>query len=209
MGGPARLSRRAQGLVVTIHLVYTSNVSLTEVHLALLSRAPCHGYDVKRTYDAWFPDAKPLPYGQVYATLARLVRDDLAEVVETRTEGGPERTVYAVTQVGRDRLAQWLAEPAPPATNGSEEVVRKAVAALHLSDAEGSGAVLSRQRASHLRLMGRLQDDAAVSSDPAVRLARRYAVLHLDADLRWLEEAVQELAPSQDPTRSATTKGTR
>jgi hypothetical protein len=141
----------------------------------------------------------------VYATLARLVRDGLAEVVETRTEGGPERTVYAVTQAGQDRLAQWLDEPAPPATNGSEDVVRKAVAALHLSDPAGSRAVLARQRAAHLRLMGHLQDDAALSPDPAVRLARRYAVLHLDADLRWLEEAVDQLAPS----RTATTKGTR
>ena len=189
----------------TTHPVYTPGVSLTEVHLALLSRGPCHGYDVKRTYDAWFPDAKPLPFGQVYATLARLVRDGLAEVVETRTEGGPERTVYAVTQAGQDRLAQWLDEPAPPATNGSEDVVRKAVAALHLSDPAGSREVLARQRAAHLRLMGQLQDDAALSSDPAVRLARRYAVLHLDADLRWLEEAVDQLAPS----RTATTKGTR
>lgn len=183
-------------------------MSLTEVHLALLSRGPCHGYDVKRSYDAWFPEARPLPFGQVYATLARLVRDGLAEVVETRVEGGPERTVYALTQDGRERLAAWLAEPAPPATNGSEELVRKAVAALQLSGADGSGAVLSRQRAAHLRVMGRLQDDAALSPDPAVRLARRYAVLHLDADLRWLEEAVLELTSPPGSAGPATTKGT-
>ena len=188
--------------------MYTPSVSLPEVHLALLSGGPCHGYDVKRSYDAWFPDAKPMAFGQVYATLARLERDGLVEVVETRIEGGPERTVYAVTQAGRDRLEAWLGEPAPPATNGSEELVRKAVAALHLSDAAGSGAVLARQRAEHLRRMGQLLDDAALSDDPAVRLARRYAVLHLDADLRWLDEAVQELTPP-DSRRPTTTKGTR
>ena len=116
--------------------------------------------------------------------------------------------MYAVTQAGRHRLEAWLGKPAPTATNGSEELVRKAVAALHLSDAAGSGAVLARQRAEHLRRMGQLLDDAALSSDPAVRLARRYAVLHLDADLRWLDEAVQELTPP-DSRRPTTTKGTR
>lgn len=188
--------------------MYTLSVSLAELHLALLADGPCHGYEVKRAYDSWFPDAKPLPYGQVYATLARLERDGLAEVVETRTEGGPERTVYAMTPAGRDLLDAWLAEPAPPAASGSEEVVRKAVAALHVSDAGGSGAVLSRQRAAHLRRMGELLEDAALSSDPAIRLARRYAVLHLDADLRWLDEAVQALTPT-DSQSSATTKGHR
>ena len=183
-------------------------MSLAELHLALLAGGPCHGYDVKRAYDSWFPDAKPLPYGQVYATLSRLERDGLVEVVETRTQGGPERTVYAMTPAGRDLLDAWLDEPAPPAANGSEEVVRKAVAALHVSDARGSGVVLSRQRAAHLRRMGELQDDAALSSDPAVRLARRYAVLHLDADLRWLDEAVQALSPTHSE-RLPTTKGHR
>lgn len=130
----------------------------------------------------------------------------LVEVVATRVAGGRERTVYAVTQAGRDRLAAWLGEPAPPATNGSEEFARKAVAALHLSDAAGSIAMLGRQRAEHVRRMGQLLDDAALSGDPAVRLARRYAVLHLDADLRWLEEAVLELTPP-DSRRSATVLG--
>jgi DNA-binding PadR family transcriptional regulator len=197
---------RHVSLGTTNHLVYTLNVSLSELHLALLARGPCHGYEIKRSHDAWFPDARPLPYGQVYATLGRLVRDGLAEVVETRTEGGPERTVYALTPAGTERLQDWLAEPAPPAASGAEEVVRKAVAALHLSDAAGSRAVLSRQRAEHLRAMRRLLDEAAQSADAAARLARRYTVLHLDADLRWLDEAVQELAP--DDTRTATPTAT-
>jgi DNA-binding PadR family transcriptional regulator len=41
--------------------------------LSLLERQPSHGYDLKRDYDAYFGRGKPLPFGQVYATLARLV----------------------------------------------------------------------------------------------------------------------------------------
>ncbi|WP_432548286.1 PadR family transcriptional regulator [Kineococcus sp. SYSU DK004] len=165
-------------------------MSMVELHLALLSRGPAHGYDLKREYDAWFPDAKPLPFGQVYATLGRLVRDGLAEVVETRSEGGPERTVYAVTDAGRERLRDWLAQPAPPTVSGTEELVRKAIAALRTGSADRSAsALVSDQRVAHLRHMRSLSTGDDGPGDLGGRLARRYAVLHLDADLRWLDEA--------------------
>ena len=50
--------------------------------LGLLSAGPGHGYDLKRSWDHWFAASKPLAYGQVYATLARLVRDGLITHVE-------------------------------------------------------------------------------------------------------------------------------
>src|SRR3569833_2668728 len=106
-------------------------MSLTELHLALLAGAPRHGYDIKQEHDSWFPDSRPLPFGQVYATLARLQRDGLAEVVETKVEGGPERTVYAHTNKNSRQQRGWLAEPAAPTGTGSEEIVRKTIAALH------------------------------------------------------------------------------
>ncbi|MEZ0163311.1 PadR family transcriptional regulator [Kineococcus sp. LSe6-4] len=171
-------------------------MSLAELHLALLSAGPAHGYDLKGSYDAWFPDAKPLPFGQVYATLGRLVRDGLAEVVETRSEGGPERTVYAVTAAGRQRLREWLAEPAPPAVAGTEDLVRKAVVALRTRDPDRpASSFVDDQRAAHLRRIRALAagDRSGAQDDLGSRLARRYAALHLDADLRWLDEAAAAL----------------
>ncbi|GAA0313430.1 PadR family transcriptional regulator [Kineococcus aurantiacus] len=186
-------------------------MSLVELHLALLSRGPAHGYDLKREYDAWFPDAKPLAFGQVYATLARLVRDELAEVVETRSEGGPERTVYTVTVAGRQRLRQWLAEPAPPAVAGTEDLVRKTIAALRTTDPERAAtSVVADQRTAHLRRMRALADPPgreanpgpgdAVPDEVGARLSRRYALLHLDADLRWLDEAATALETPRRPS---------
>lgn len=170
-------------------------MSLPEVHLALLLAGPRHGYEVKKQHDAWFPGVKPLAFGQVYATLGRLVRDGLAEVVETRSDGGPERTVYAVTSAGRERLQAWLSEPAPPAGSGGEDIVRKTVVALRTPGSGHSASeVVARQRTAHLRRMRELQQNSDDGSDVAVQLARRHALLHLDADLRWLEEAVQTLS---------------
>jgi DNA-binding PadR family transcriptional regulator len=166
-------------------------MATNEVVLALLRDGPAHGYDIKRDHDAWFPDTRPLAFGQVYATLGRLERSGLVEVLETRTEAGPERTVYALTERGEQQLSDWLAEPAGPAASSAEEIVRKTVAALRTG--ANVGEFLARQRAAHLRRMRELTDQPP-DGDPAARLARDHLVAHLDADLRWLDLAVERVA---------------
>ena len=166
-------------------------MATNEVVLALLRRGPAHGYDLKRDHDAWFPDARPLAFGQVYATLGRLQRTGQVEVLETQTAGGPERTVYALTDSGEQQLRDWLAEPAQAAASSAEEIVRKTVAALR-TGADAAG-FLARQRVAHLR---RIRDLSAAPTDvdPAARLARDHLIAHLDADLRWLDLAVERVA---------------
>jgi DNA-binding PadR family transcriptional regulator len=165
--------------------VYKGAVAVPDVVLALLRRGPRHGYQVKHEHDSWFPDARPLAFGQVYATFGRLERDGLVEVVETRSAGAAERIVYGLTAAGRARLETWLAEPVPP---GSEDIVRKTVAALRTG--AGAAAYLSAQRAAHLRAMRELVARPA-DADLAARLGREHALAHLDADLRWLERAAE------------------
>jgi DNA-binding PadR family transcriptional regulator len=162
-------------------------LATNDIVLALLRDGPAHGYDLKRAHDAWFPDAKPLAFGQVYATLGRLERAGLVDVVETRVEGGPERTVYALSPHGEEQLAQWLAEPAAPAAASTDEIVRKTIAALRTG--ADPREFLARQRAAHLRRMRELTVGAP-ERDATARLARDHLVAHLDADLRWLEAAI-------------------
>ena len=57
--------------------------------LGLLEREPSHGYDLKRDYDTYFGRGKPLPFGQVYATLGRLARDGKVVVGEAEPGAGP------------------------------------------------------------------------------------------------------------------------
>lgn len=185
-------------------------MATAEVVLAVLRRGAAHGYDVKRDHDAWFPDSRALAYGQVYATLSRLERDGLVEVVETRVDGGPERTVYALTEAGSSRLREWLDEPAPPGTVGADEIVRKAVAALRNGD--NPAGYISVQRAAHLRRIRELTDVGALA-DPIARLARDHLVAHLDADLRWLDLAVERVAAGSadlvNPNKPSTQEAAR
>jgi DNA-binding PadR family transcriptional regulator len=172
-------------------------MATNEVVLALLRNGPAHGYDLKRDHDAWFPDSRPLAFGQVYATLGRLAGAGLVEVLETRVEGGPERTVYALSERGEQKLSEWLGEPAGPAASNADEIVRKTVAALRTGD--DPGGFLARQRAAHLRRMHELTNGQP-ERDPAARLARDHLVAHLDADLRWLEAAVERIAAQPQTT---------
>ena len=94
--------------------------------LGLLEREPSHGYDLKRDYDHLFGRGKPLPYGQVYATLSRLARDGKVIAREhtflVGVEGVSEGEVltqflvrYYLPNTWRARLAVLPAEPADEA----------------------------------------------------------------------------------------------
>jgi DNA-binding PadR family transcriptional regulator len=173
-------------------------MATAELVLGLLHRGPAHGYDVKRGHDAWFPDSRPLAFGQVYTTLARLERDELVEVVDKGSEGGPERTVYGLTDKGREHLANWLAEPIHPATGAVDEMVRKLVATIRTG--EDATAFLARQRSSHLRRIRELRTAADDEAYPS-RLVRDYMAFHLDADLRWLDRALDQITEQKETRR--------
>jgi DNA-binding PadR family transcriptional regulator len=165
------------------------------VLLGLLDKGPAHGYELKVAHDEWFPSAKPLAFGQVYASLGRLERDGLAEAIETRQESGPERTVFALTEQGRAALREWLAAPEAPAGYAADELVRKTVTALRLGvDHER---FLDRQQTEHMELMRQLTAERGRAEEPGARIALDHRLAHLDADLRWLEETRERMAGSE------------
>ncbi|MFI9846306.1 PadR family transcriptional regulator [Nonomuraea sp. NPDC051941] len=167
-------------------------MSTAHVMLGLLAERPKHGYELKKEHDHRLAGAKPLAYGQVYAALQRLERDGFAEVAETQQEGGPERTIYAITGSGREELARWLDTVEPPAPYvASSLFARVAVAGR---DADG---YLLRQREAHLARMRELTAEKA-AGPPAQVLAADFALQHLDADLRWIETALSRLKGDND-----------
>ncbi|MCX2925386.1 PadR family transcriptional regulator [Streptomyces sp. NEAU-W12] len=167
-------------------------MSSRHVLLGLLASGPSHGYDLKRRHDERFPEARPLAYGQVYTTLQRLVRDGLAEVDGTGSDGGPERTAYRVTDEGARELARWAGETAPPAPFVTNEIFAKVVVSI-LSGGDPA-AYLRAQRAAHMARMRELTAvKSAAGAGPATVLSADYALNHLDADLRWMTTTAARL----------------
>ncbi|GAB2928127.1 PadR family transcriptional regulator [Micromonospora polyrhachis] len=170
-------------------------MSTAHVLLGLLTTRPQHGYQLKHAYDQRLPQAKPLAYGQVYATLGRLERDGLIEPASHDRESGPDRTSYTATEDGRGALANWLETVEPPAPYVSSTLLAKVVVALLVTDVEPARRYLAAQRQAHTT---RLRELTRVKTDPGAALgdviAADFAIAHLDADLRWLQTTLDRVA---------------
>ena len=154
--------------------------------LALLEQAPAHGYTLKHQYDERFARTRPLAFGQVYAALARFERKGWAEVSDVEVVDGPERKRYRITADGVEAVTDWVYTPQQPTEFAMSNLYTRVSVAL--TSGRSAADVLDRQRVQHLarmRELTRQRQDAA----PAEQLAITYELAHLDADLRWIEEA--------------------
>lgn len=177
-------------------------MSVARTLLALLETEPAHGYTLKRRYDRRFSRVKPLAFGQVYASLSRFERDGLATVAGTQGGEGPERILYAITPEGVTAVESWMYTPEPPTTYASSTLLTKVTLAL-LSGRDAAG-VLDTQRDPHLERMRELTQARRTAAAPEL-LALTYELAHLDADLRWIEEAEARLDDLRDTLTRETT----
>ena len=177
--------------------VYAERMSVPLALLGLLERAPSHGYDLKRDYDAYFGRGRPLPFGQVYATLGRLARDGKV-VAESEPGDGPDRKRYLITENGISDLEGWLAEPVAPEPHLQTTLFVKVT--LALMSGRSAQSFLDAQRAAHLARMRELT--ALKRGDSLIdALLADHGLFHLEADLRWIELTAARLAPLADEVR--------
>ncbi|ALJ18482.1 PadR family transcriptional regulator [Microbacterium sp. No. 7] len=161
------------------------------VLLGLLGTGPSYGYDLKHGYDRLFGAEKPLAFGQVYATLARLLRSGLIELLGDEAGAGPDRKRYEITPEGRTKVAEWLFAPDAPSGSLQSNLFAKTVIALLLGD--DAEALLDVQRAEHLARMRELTRRKH-GADLSTVLLCDHALFHLEADLRWIDLTAARLA---------------
>ena len=134
--------------------------------------------------------------GQIYSTLARLERDRL---IRGRSVAGDSRgkRIYELTDAGRAVLAAWIEKPVP-GLRLKDEFFMKLVVVASAGLAEPK-AVIDGQRREYLQSLRDL--DAHLGADgkgAAAELLVEGAVLHLRADLEWLDLIEQRLAVRED-----------
>ncbi|KAM9861509.1 PadR family transcriptional regulator [Leucobacter sp. BZR 635] len=152
--------------------------------LGLLGTGSGYGYDLKHDYDKHFGSEKPLAFGQVYATLARLLKHGLIELLGDEAGGGPDRKRYEITEAGRERLEEWLFSADVPSASLQSNLFAKTVIALLLGD--DAARLLDLQRAAHLERMRELTR-RKLGADLGTILMCDHALFHIEADLRWIE----------------------
>jgi DNA-binding PadR family transcriptional regulator len=154
--------------------------------LALLSRGPRYGYQLRVEFEASTGATWPLNIGQVYTTLNRMERDGLVEPGGADDQG---RAVYTITEAGRSELERWFGTPVGQTDRPRDELVIKLAMALAAQDAD-LAEVIQTQRAATMRALQKLTraKRAATSSEGlAQRLVLDSSIFKAEAEQRWLD----------------------
>lgn len=158
--------------------------------LGLLAQHPAHGYELRAAFEAlvggeqnW--EVKP---AQIYTTLARLQEAGLVVVNATEKEGGPEKRIYELTPAGMDELRIWFKAGTLP-DHARDEFYIKLMLALALDEFDANRMLQVQRTVLYIELHRITTQRAA--ADPHQELGTILlldkAVMHLEADLRWLD----------------------
>jgi DNA-binding PadR family transcriptional regulator len=91
--------------------------------LSVLRAGPVHGYELKRRVQR--PSFTPLSNNSLYPMLRRFETAGIVTKTVEAQEGKPSKNVYAITDLGRDRLTKLLRSlPTSLAMNEEEFLVR-------------------------------------------------------------------------------------
>lgn len=174
--------------------------------LNLLNERPMHPYEMRvlireRGHDRAFR----IRESSIYDTVSRLADRGFIEPVEVSREGRrPERTVYAITEAGRDELEAWLWE----LTSEPAEEYPAFAAPLMFIYALGRDRAIAAltQRVAKLEAQVSASDAyrdayaANISEFPRIfGIEEEYAQVMRKAEIAWLRATVAELRDGTFP----------
>jgi DNA-binding PadR family transcriptional regulator len=166
--------------------------------LSLAGEAPMHAYRMQQLIKERHKDdvVNVAQRNSVYQTIERLLRDGLIAVLETsREENRPERTVYELTDEGRETLRQWMRTMLSTPSREFPEFPA-ALAFLPVLEPEDARAALETRVVA---LEGRVAALRTELTDGARFLPRiflvesEYQVAVLKAELEYVRELVEDL----------------
>lgn len=179
-----------------MYVGYLYGPGVREALLAVLAKEPGHGYELKQALEAEFGDAwPPINVGQIYKTLGRLEADRLVTSSSVVQSGRPDKRVFALTAAGHSALQLWLDTPVDAPKVKGEFFTKLALATRgRLADPL---VLIDHQRRANLRHLRDLADLADRTRERASRLALEGAILHVQADLTWLERCEEAFGEEQ------------
>jgi DNA-binding PadR family transcriptional regulator len=172
---------------------------MKELFLTLLSSRSAYGYELRQTLEHFFGDLLPsMNAGQIYMTLSRLERDGLVAGQDVPEDSRGKR-MYQLTDAGRSMLAEWIETPVPGTRLKDEFYLKFALlASTGLADPR---TMLERQRREYLQSLRDLDELLETRAKSATtELLVEGAILHLKADLEWLD-LIEQRVPMEDPPK--------
>lgn len=157
--------------------------------LAQLYQQSMHGYELSKQIPLTLKGDWEVSPGQVASTLQRLEKANLVAYTLQPVEDAPDRKVYHLTDAGLRELEEWLTTPEVRDYRLGDAFYVKLVFSLTGAPVSPETIIRSQRR----RLFQELHDVTALREtleprvDLPLILLLETAIMHLDADLRWLE----------------------
>jgi DNA-binding PadR family transcriptional regulator len=167
--------------------------------LWLLVDEPMHVYRMQKLIEAQGKDrvVNVRARASLYQTIDRLVRHGLVEVAErVRVEGYPDRTVYAITEAGREAARRWLRQMLHNTEGEYPEfiVAVSILFGLPPEDARSELELRAERLAAALEDAKRELADAPAGLPRLFLLEEEYRMAILEAELAWVRGVIADLA---------------
>jgi DNA-binding PadR family transcriptional regulator len=165
--------------------------------LGVLHRGDFHPYEIKRRLtQAMIECFTDVDTGTLYYAVRQLAESGmLSEVAQERVARGGVRTVYRITERGRERFRELLHEQFA-AEGGTAESLYGPMLFLHLADLRLVAAALrvrierAKARQAELRSLRKQWADALPTGS---RLLMDHMEEQCRLDLRWLQKVLKEI----------------
>lgn len=166
--------------------------------LSYLSRAPMHPYELGRTLRE-HGDARSVKFnhGSLYMVVGQLAKAGFITEQETSREGQrPERTVYALTEAGRQELREWLRQLVEEPQHEYPHFVAalSLIAALPPSEVvELLGRRLHRLAEQRNEIRALIRETLAADVHPLFLVEEEYRLALLDAESSFVERFIEQI----------------
>ncbi|MBN2006146.1 MAG: helix-turn-helix transcriptional regulator [Anaerolineae bacterium] len=158
--------------------------------LGLIAQQPRHGYELHAAFTALVggKETWDVKVSQIYTTLARLAEGGLVVEDAIEKDGGPEKRIYAITPSGSEQLRAWF-ETGVLDAHLHDEFFVKLMVGLTLGEVDARKIIQVQRTALYRELHHITTQRQAVDAKVALAqiLLLDKTVMHLEADLRWIE----------------------
>lgn len=174
--------------------------------LAVLSAAmerPMHPYEMASVLRERGKDQDmKIKWGSLYTVVQNLEKHGLLEATESTRQGGrPERTIYRITDAGRDELADWVRElvSTPEREHPRFEAGLSMLGVL--SPDEATSLLQQRLRLLEVEIAGQRESLAKYSQEiPRLFLVEaEYDLAIREAEATWIRSLLDELTAGSLP----------
>jgi DNA-binding PadR family transcriptional regulator len=157
-----------------------------------------HGYEIKHIIEEHMGDWTDIKFGSIYFSLTRLAQEGAVEIIEETREGNrPSKTVYGITEKGREEYMRLLKElwSGDSKTNYPFDIALFFVTSLSKEEVRLHLNRRISEMEQTLEYMKKHKEEHAdnVNIPPQAAAIMDHSICHMNAEYKWLQGLLEKL----------------